>query len=159
MKATAHPALTRKELGSVKRLFRLFQDRNGTIDPHEMVTSMQTLKLNEKNPVIYELFEEFDTPENSRNRLDYDDFIDLLNEKLMDKDSEKALQRYYELFLGDSQGETLTFENIKKVVEDVGDDMTDSQIRELLERATQNGKDMTYEEFRDIMTKNVKQNL
>ena len=159
MKATAHPALTRKELGSVKRLFRLFQDRNGTIDPHEMVTSMQTLKLNEKNPVIYELFEEFDTPENSRNRLDYDDFIDLLNEKLMDKDSEKALQRYYELFLGDSQGETLTFENIKKVVEDVGDDMTDTQIRELLERATQNGKDMTYEEFRDIMTKNVKQNL
>ena len=124
-----------------------------------MVTSMQTLKLNEKNPVIYELFEEFDTPENSRNRLDYDDFIDLLNEKLMDKDSEKALQRYYELFLGDSQGETLTFENIKKVVEDVGDDMTDTQIRELLERATQNGKDMTYEEFRDIMTKNVKQNL
>ena len=159
MKATRHPALTRKELGSVKRLFRLFQDRNGTIDPHEMVTSMQTLKLNEKNPVIYELFEEFDTPENSRNRLDYDDFIDLLNEKLMDKDSEKALQRYYELFLGDSQSETLTFENIKKVVEDVGDDMTDSQIRELLERATQNGKDMTYEEFRDIMTKNVKQNL
>ena len=159
MKATAHPALTRKELGSVKRLFRLFQDRNSTIDPNEMVVSMQTLKLNEKNPVIYELFEEFDTPENSRNRLDYDDFIDLLNEKLMDKDSEKVLQRYYELFLGDSQGETLTFENIKKVVEDVGDDMTDSQIRELLERATQNGKDMTYEEFRDIMTKNVKQNL
>ena len=159
MKATAHPALTRKELGSVKRLFRLFQDRNGTIDPHEIVISMQTLKLNEKNPVIYELFEEFDTPENSRNRLDYDDFIDLLNEKLMDKDSEKALQRYYELFLGDSQSETLTFENIKKVVEDVGDDMTDSQIRELLERATQNGKDMTYEEFCDIMTKNVKQNL
>ena len=159
MKATRHPALTRKELGSVKRLFRLFQDRNGTIDPHEMVTSMQTLKLNEKNPVIYELFEEFDTPENSRNRLDYDDFIDLLNEKLSDKDSEKALQRYYEVFLGDSPSETLTFENIKKVVEDVGDDMSDTQIRELLERATQNGKDMTYEEFRDIMTKNVKQNL
>ena len=155
MKATKHPALTRKELGSVKRLFRLFQDRNGTIDPHEMVTSMQTLKLNEKNPVIYELFEEFDTPENSRNRLDYDDFIDLLNEKLMDKDSEKALQRYYELFLGDSQGETLTFENIKKVVEDVGDDMSDTQIRELLERATKNGKDMTYEEFYAVMTKKL----
>ena len=159
MKATKYQALTRKELGSVKRLFRLFQDRDGTIDPHEIIISMQTLKLNEKNPVIYELFEEFDTPENSRKRLDYDDFTELLNEKLSDKDSDKALQRIYELFLGDSPSETLTFENIKKVVEDVGDDMTDTQIRQLLERATQNGKDMTYEEFYNIMTKNAKLNL
>ena len=155
MKSANQRVLTRKELGSVKKLFRLYQDRNGTIDPHEIVTSMQTLKLNEKNPVIYELFEEFDTPENSRNRLDYDDFVDLLNEKLSDKFSQKAIQRVYEVFLGDSPSETLSFEAIKKVVEDVGDDMSDAQIRELLERATQNGKDMTYEEFYAVMTKSV----
>ena len=155
MKSTNQRVLTRKELGSVKKLFRLYQDRNGTIDPHEIVTSMQTLRLNEKNPVIYELFEEFDTPENSRNRLDYDDFVDLLNEKLSDKFSQKAIQRVYEVFLGDSPSETLSFEAIKKVVEDVGDDMSDSQIRELLERATQNGKDMTYEEFYAVMTKSI----
>ena len=147
--------MTRKELGAVKKLFRLYQDRNGTIDPHEIVTSMQTLRLNEKSPVIYELFEEFDTPENSRNRLDYDEFVDLLNEKLSDKDSQKAIARVYEVFLGDSPSETLSFEAIKKVVEDVGDDMTDNQIRELLERATQNGKDMSYEEFYAVMTKQV----
>ena len=155
MKSAQPKVLTRKELGAVKKLFRLYQDRNGTIDPHEIVTSMQTLRLNEKSPVIYELFEEFDTPENSRNRLDYDEFVDLLNEKLSDKDSQKAIARVYEVFLGDSPSETLSFEAIKKVVEDVGDDMTDNQIRELLERATQNGKDMTYEEFYAVMTKQV----
>ena len=155
MKSAKSKVLTRKELGAVKKLFRLYQDRNGTIDPHEIVISMQTLRLNEKSPVIYELFEEFDTPENSRNRLDYDEFVDLLNEKLSDKDSQKAIARIYEVFLGDSPSETLSFEAIKKVVEDVGDDMTDTQIRELLERATQNGKDMTYEEFYAVMTKHV----
>ena len=116
---------------------------------------MQTLKLNEKSPVIYELFEEFDTPENSKNRLDYDEFVELLNEKLSDNDSQKAISRIYEVFLGDSPSETLSFESIKKVVEDVGDDMSDTQIRELLERATKNGKDMTYEEFYAVMTKQV----
>ena len=155
MKSAKSKVLTRKELGAVKKLFRLYQDRNGTIDPHEIVISMQTLRLNEKSPVIYELFEEFDTPENSRNRLDYDEFVDLLNEKLSDKDSQKAIARVYEVFLGDSPSETLSFEAIKKVVEDVGDDMTDTQIRELLERATQNGKDMTFEEFYAVMTKQV----
>ena len=33
--------------------------------------------------------------------------------------------------------------------------MTDAQIRELFERATQNGKDMTYEEFYALMTKKI----
>ena len=154
MKSTKNPGLTRKELTSVKKLFRLYQDRNGTIDPHEVVTSMKTLKLDEKNPVVYELFEEFDTPENSRNRLDYTDFVELLNEKLGDRNSQKAISRTYEVFLGDSPSETLNQEIIKKVAQDVGDDM-DNQIRELFERATQNGKDMTYEEFYDVMTKKV----
>ena len=156
MKSSKTPGLSRKELNSVRKLFRLFQDRNGTIDPHEVLSSMQTLKLNEKNPVVYEIFEEFDTPENSRNRLHYDEFVDLLNEKLADKDSQKALSRIYELFLGDSQGETLTFEAIKKVSQDVGEEMSDSQIRELLERAGQNGKELTYDEFCAVMTKSSK---
>ena len=156
MKSSKTPGLSRKELNSVRKLFRLFQDRNGTIDPHEVLASMQTLKLNEKNPVVYEIFEEFDTPENSRNRLDYDEFVDLLTEKLADRDSQKALSRIYELFLGDSQGETLTFEAIKKVSQDVGEEMSDSQIRELLERAGQNGKELTYDEFCAVMTKSAK---
>ena len=155
MKSTKNPGLTRKELTSVKKLFRLYQDRNGTIDPHEVVTSMKNLKLDEKNPVVYELFEEFDTAENSRNRLDYTDFIELLNEKLGDRNSQKAISRTYEVFLGDSQSETLNHEIIKKVAQDVGDDMSDNQIKELFERATQNGNDMTYEEFYDVMTKKV----
>ena len=53
----------------------------------------------------------------------------------------------------------LFLKNIKKVVEEVGDDMTETQIRQLLERAKQNGKDMIYKEFHDIMTKNAKLNL
>ena len=155
MNSTKNPRLSRKELLSVKKLFRLYQDRNGTIDPHEVITSMQTLRLNEKNPVIYELFEEFDTPEYSRNRLDYDEFVELLNEKLSDRDSQKAISRIYEVFLGDSPNETITFETIKKVSQEVGEEMSDNQIRELLERASQNGKELTFDEFYAVMTKKV----
>ena len=154
--SSKNPRLSRKELLSVKKLFRLFQDRDGTIDPHEVITSMLTLKLNEKNPVMYELFEEFDTPENSRNRLDYEEFVEILNEKLSERDSQKAISRIYELFLGDSPNETITFDIIKKVSQDVGEEMSDNQIRELLERASQNGKELTFDEFYDVMTKNFK---
>ena len=149
------PVLSRKELGAVKKMFRLFQDRDGTIDPHDVITSMQTLGLNEKSPVIYELFEEFDTPENSKNRLDYEEFVDLLSQKLSDKESQKSIERFYEAFLSNSNKDTIDFDVIKKVAQDVGDDITDEQIRKLLERCAQNGKDMTFEEFYDVMTKKV----
>ena len=149
------PVLTRKELGAVKKMFRLFQDRDGTIDPHEVIISMQTLKLNEKSPIIYELFEEFDTPENSKNRLDYEQFVDLLSQKLSDKESQKAIERFYEAFLANSNKETIDFDVIKQVAQDVGDDITDEQIRKMLERCSQNGKEMTFEEFYDVMTKKV----
>ena len=150
-----NPVLSRKELGAVKKMFRLFQDREGTIDPHEVIISMQTLRLNEKSPIIYELFEEFDTPENSKNRLDYEQFVDLLSEKLSDKDSQKAIERFYEAFLSNTDKGTIDFDVIKKVAKDVGDDITDEQIRALLERCSQNGKDMSFEEFYEVMTKKV----
>ena len=150
-----NPILTRKELGSVKKMFRLFQDRDGTIDPHEVIISMQTLRLNEKSPIIYELFEEFDTPENSRNRLDYEQFVEMLSKKLSDKDSQKSIERFYEAFLSNSNKDVIDFDIIKKVAQDVGDDITDEQIRSLLERCSQNGKHMTFEEFYDVMTKKV----
>ena len=150
-----NPVLSRKELGAVKKMFRLFQDREGTIDPHEVIISMQTLRLNEKSPIIYELFEEFDTPENSKNRLDYEQFVDLLSEKLSDKDSQKAIERFYEAFLSNTDKDTIDFDVIKKVAKDVGDDITDEQIRALLERCSQNGKDMSFEEFYEVMTKKV----
>ena len=149
------PVLSRKELGAVKKMFRLFQDRDGTIDPHDVITSMQTLGLNEKSPVIYELFEEFDTPENSKNRLDYEEFVDLLSQKLSDKDSQKSIERFFEAFLTNTNKDTIDFDVLKKVAQDVGDDITDEQIRKLLERCAQNGKDMTFEEFYDVMTKKV----
>ena len=93
-----NPVLSRKELGAVKKMFRLFQDRDGTIDPHEVITSMQTLRLNEKSPIIYELFEEFDTPENSKNRLDYEQFVEMLSEKLSDKESQNQLKDFMKHF-------------------------------------------------------------
>ena len=150
-----NPVLSRKELGAVKKMFRLFQDRNGTIDPHEVITSMQTLRLNEKSPIIYDLFAEFDTPENSKNRLDYEEFVDILSQKLSDKDSQKSIERVYEAFLGESNKDTIDFDVIKKVAQDVGDDITDEQIRAMLERCAKNGKDMTFEEFYEAMTKKV----
>ena len=51
--------------------------------------------------------------------------------------------------------DVIDFDVIKKVARDVGDDITDEQIRKMMERCSQNGKEMTFEEFYDVLTKKV----
>ena len=79
----------------------------------------------------------------------------MLSEKLSDKESQKAIERFYEAFLSENNKDTIDFDVIKKVAKDVGDDITDEQIRKMLERCSKNGKEITFEEFYDVMTKKV----
>ena len=80
---------------------------------------------------------------------------DQINEIDMQEKSLRATKDILENELINLDKKILDQQLNKEVVEDVGDDMTDTQIRELLERATQNGKDMTFEEFYAVMTKQV----
>ena len=150
-----NPPLNKNELKSVKKVFELYQDKQGKIDPHELIASMQALHFDERNPVIFDLLAEFDTQENSRNRIDLDDFIDQLNEKLQDKESKKAIERVYAIFLENSDKDVITFDTIKRVSEEVNGAMTDQEIQELLERAANDGKTLSFDEFYNLMTKQI----
>ena len=148
-----NPPLNKAELKNVKRVFDLYKDKQGRINPHEVISSMQALHFDEKNPVIFDLLAEFDTPENARNGIEYEDFVDQLNEKLADKESKHAIERVYAIFLENSDKDVITFDTIKRVSDEVGGEMTDDEIRGLLERAANDGKTLSFDEFYNVMTK------
>ena len=148
-----NPPLNKNELKNVKRVFELYKDKQGRVNPHEIIISMQSLHFDEKNPVIFDLLAELDTPENSRNGIEYDDFVDQLNEKLADKESKHAIERVYAIFLENSDKDVITFDTIKRVSDEVGGEMTDDEIRGLLERAANDGKTLSFDEFYNVMTK------
>ena len=148
-----NPPLNKNELKNVKRVFELYKDKQGRVNPHEIIISMQSLHFDEKNPVIFDLLAEFDTPENSRNGIEYEDFVDQLNEKLADKESKHAMERVYAIFLENSDKDVITFDTIKRVSDEVGGEMSDDEIRGLLERASNDGKTLSFDEFYNVMTK------
>jgi len=86
--------------------------------------------------------------------LTYEDFVDKLTEKLQDRESQKATERVYDLFVEDPKG-TLTFEVLKKVAVETGDNASDEDLRRLIKNGASNGNDIPYEEFHSIMTKDV----
>ena len=90
----------------------------------------------------------------NRSGLTYDDFVDRLTEKLRDRESQKSTERVFDLFVEDPKG-TVTFEILKKVHQDIGEDVSEDDIRRLIKSGASNGTDIPYDEFHSIMIKNI----
>ena len=139
----------------IRRIFDLF-DTNGTgkIDPKELKAAMQSLGFDSKNPTIYQLIADLDTPDAERNGgISFDDFVDAINDKLGDKESKEGIRRIFDLFIDDPNADTITLSSLKKISKELGENMSDEELKDMLERASKNGVELTFEEFYDIMTK------
>ena len=146
------PEFSKEELHSFEKAFKLFADRNGMVNLNNMVIAMKELKFDESEPVVYDLMAEMETE--VKGSLTYDEFIGKLTEKLQDRESQRATERVYELFVEDPN-KTLNFETLKKVTQKIGDNTPDEDLQRLIKSGASNGTDIPYEEFHSIMTKDV----
>ncbi len=146
------PEFNKEELNSLEKSFKLFADRNGVMNLNNMVIAMKELKFDQSEPVVYDIISEIES-ENSTG-LTYDEFVDKLTEKLQDRESDKATERVFDLFVEDPKG-TVTYEVLKKVHEDIGEDASEDDLRRLIKSGASNGNDIPYEEFRSIMVKDI----
>ncbi len=146
------PQYSKEELHSIEKAFKLFADRNGIVHLNNMVIAMKELKLDETEPVIYDLMAELEAE--TKQGITYDEFVQLLTAKLQDRESQKSTERVYELFVEDPNG-TLNYEVLKKVANQVGDQTSDEDLQRLIKNGSSNGTDIPYDEFHSIMTKDI----
>ena len=143
------------EVDEIRQAFDLF-DTNGTgkIDPKELKAAMQSLGFDSKNPTIYTLIADLDTPEAAKNGgVNFDDFVGSINNKLGDKESKEGIHRIFELFIDDPNADTITLSSLKKIAQELGENMSAEELKDMLERASANGTELTFDEFYEIMTK------
>ena len=147
--------LSNDEVDEIRQAFDLF-DTNGTgkIDPKELKAAMQSLGFDTKNPTIYTLIADLDTPEAAKNGgVNFDDFVGSINNKLGDKETKEGIHRIFELFLDDPNADTITLSSLKKIAQELGENMSAEELKDMLERASANGTELTFDEFYEIMTK------
>ncbi len=147
--------LSNDEVDEIRQAFDLF-DTNGTgkIDPKELKAAMQSLGFDTKNPTIYTLIADLDTPEAAKNGgVNFDDFVGSINNKLGDKESKEGIHRIFELFIDDPNADTITLSSLKKIAQELGENMSAEELKDMLERASANGIELTFDEFYEIMTK------
>ena len=146
--------LTKSELEVLKKAFDLFDvDHTGKVDIKEMIDTLYNCGYDQKNPLLFQILTELDTPEAEKNGgTTFLDLIDKLNAKLFDKSSKEALQNLYSIFVDDTH--TIRKETLKEICESIGKEYDDETLQESLNKLVRYGTDITYEEFESIILNN-----
>mmetsp|Transcript_65875 Transcript_65875/g.153072 ORF Transcript_65875/g.153072 Transcript_65875/m.153072 type:complete len:170 (-) Transcript_65875:189-698(-) len=145
------PGLTEDEVEEIREAFNLFDtDGSGTIDPAELKAAMRSLGFDTKNPTIFQMIADLDQDGNA---IGFEDFLDAITQKLGDKETREGIYKIFNLFDDDKTG-GISLKNLKRVSKELGETMTEDELREMIDRADSDGDGLiTKEDFYNIMTK------
>ena len=140
-KRVERPGLSSEKVNEIRQSFDLFDTNvTGKIDSKELRAAMQSFRFENKNPTIYKLIADLDIPDEERNGgISFDVFFDAINNKLDDKESKEGIRRIFDLFIGDPNADTITLNSLKKISKELGENMSDEELKIMLERASKNG--------------------
>jgi Ca2+-binding EF-hand superfamily protein len=149
------PGLSNEEIKELRQAFELFDSTGeGKLNPKELISSMKSLHFDTKNPTIFSLIADLDTIEAKKNGgITFDEYVTSINTKLHDKESKEGIRRIFDLFIDNPNNDTITMSALKKVALELGENMTDDDLKDMLERTSTSGNEITFDEFYDIMTK------
>jgi len=154
-KKVERPGLSQDEIDEIKTAFDLFDtNQTGLIDPKELKSAMQSLGFDSKNPTIFQLISDLDTPDNAKKGgIEFDTFVEAINNKLGDKETREGIERIFHLFIDDPVQKTINLASLRRIARELGEPMSVEELKDMLERASTNGNEITLDEFYEIMTK------
>jgi len=84
--------------------------------------------------------------------IDFEEFVEMMTGKMGDRDSPEEIRRVFKLFDDDETGK-ISFRNLKRVARELGENMTDEELQEMINKADLDGDgEVNEDEFMRIMT-------
>jgi len=140
----------------IKEAFELFDANDGKIDAREVKDAMVSIGYDEKNPVVYQVVTELDTPRNANaGGASFDDFCQTVNNRLPEKESDEDLRKIFDLFVDDPDSDTTSLESIKRVADEIGENIEEGELNAMLNKASKAGSRLTFDDFVAIMKANL----
>lgn len=144
--------LTEEQKQEVREAFDLFDtDGSGSIDVKELKVAMRALGFEPKREEIKKLIADLD--KDSSGQIDFNEFLQIMTVKMSEKDSKEEVLKAFKLFDDDATGK-ISFKNLKRVAKELGENMTDEELQEMIDEADQDGDgEINEAEFLRIMKK------
>ncbi|XP_005370455.1 centrin-4 [Microtus ochrogaster] len=151
-KKAAKVELNDDQKKEIKEAFDLFDvDGSGTIDVKELKIAMRALGFEPKKEEIRQLIAEID--KEGTGTICFEDFFAIMSVKMNEKDEREEILKAFKLFDDDATG-TISLNNIKRVAKELGENLTEEELQEMLDEADRDGDgEINEEEFLRMMKK------
>merc|ERR1711988_741508 len=136
-RAPAKPkGLTDDQIQEIREAFDLFDtDGSGTLDA--------------KKDEIRRMINDID--KDGSGTIDFNEFLNMMTARMGDRDSREEIVKVFRLFDDDETGK-ISFKNLKRVAQELGENMTDEELQEMIDEADRDGDgEVNEEEFFRIM--------
>ena len=145
-----------EEIEEIRNAFKKYDiNKTGKIDVKRFLKEMISIGLEIRAPIIHKIFKDLDNEETEKKGgISLDEILNIMNNKLGDLKSEDRMKNVFELLKGNSEEKYLSLDKMKELANSFGMDVTNEEIKDMLERASNNGEGLTFEEFCKIMKEN-----
>lgn len=144
--------LTEEQKADVKEAFSLFDTQaTGFIDSKDLKVAMRALGFEPRKEEIKKMVAEVD--KDNTGKLTLENFMVLMANKMSEKDTKEEIMKAFKLFDDDDTG-NITFSNLKRVAKELGENLTDEELQEMIDEADRGGNgEVNQDDFLRIMKK------
>jgi centrin-1 len=145
--------LDEESMEEVKEAFNLFDtEGKGNIDVRELKAAFRALGFQVKKAEIRQMFIDMDKDLSSA-LVTYDEFVEMVTPRMLNRDSREEIMKVFSLFDDDNTG-AISFKNLKRVATELGENLTDEELQEMIDEADRDGDGViNEEEFYRVMRK------
>ena len=152
-KVEVQKVIMKSDGNEIKDAFELFDANDGRINAKEIRSAMQNIGFDEMNPGIYEVMTELDNPRNKNlGGATFNDFCQTVNIRIPERETTEDLRKVFNLFLDDPNATTTSLASIKRVADELGENIEELELSAMLNKASKSGDKLTFEDFVAIMT-------
>lgn len=147
-KDDSEPRIPDGDLTELKMAFDLYDhDGSQKIRIQEALNAMKSMKFDQKNPELYTIIEEL----NDQEWCGWPRFAAHVTARITDRTTDEGLTTLFNLFIDDPKKQTITLETFKRICKEVGESLSDDEMRTILRNTTENGNEITLMDFINFM--------
>ncbi|CAH8466903.1 unnamed protein product [Schistosoma intercalatum] len=135
--------LTAGQKQEIVEAFDLFDtDKDQQISYYEFKVALRALGFELKKQEVLKTLEDYNIKEDS-GKLRFEDFNEIVTDMILDRDPVTEMVRAFKLFDEDDSGK-ITYRNLKKISKELGENLSDQELRAMIEEFDQDGDGALY---------------